>query len=57
MTTQEKTCTDHLHDALAALDKPDPSALDLQVAYEAVERALAVIQIARAEATAAVDKF
>lgn len=57
MTTREKTCTDHLHDALVALDKPDPNALDLQVAYEAVERALAVIQLARCEAMTAIDKL
>ena len=57
MTTTEKTCTDHLHDALAALDKPDPNALNLQVAIESVEKALAVIQSARCEAQAAMDKF
>ena len=57
MTTREKTCTDHLHDALASLSKDDPNALDIQVAYEAIESALRVIQIARCEAMTAVDKF
>ena len=61
MTAREKTCTDHLHDALAALDKANPSAagsaLHLQAAYEAVEAALRVIQTARCEAMTAIDKF
>ena len=57
MTTREKTCTDHLHDALASLSKDDPNALDLQVAVEAIEAALRVIQIARCEAMTAIDKF
>lgn len=57
MTTSEKTCTDHLHDALAALNNPEPSALHLQSAIESVERALTVIQLARCEAASAIDKF
>ena len=57
MTTREKTCTDHLHDALAELDKNDPSIIDLQRVYESIEAALRVIQVARCEAMTAVDKF
>lgn len=57
MTTREKTCTDHLHDAMAALSKDNVTASDVQAAFDAVERALAVIQLARCEAMSALDKF
>jgi len=57
MTTKEKTVTDHLHDALAALgtDMPAPSALE--AARESIEAALRTIQIARCDAMAALDRF
>ena len=57
MTGREKTCTDHLHDAMASLSKDNVTASDVQAAFDAVERALAVIQLARCEAWAALDKF
>lgn len=64
MTEREQTCTDYLHDAMKAiddampaLDPPTSSGAALQRALECIERALRVIQLARADATAALDRF
>ena len=57
MTERQRTVSDHLLEAKNLLEKPVVSDADRAAALQAVERAIGGIQLARCEATTALDQL